>query len=167
MASGFNVIDFMDLSPVERCIVRLVLRETSMTYPELQDAIKTLPSDQQMDQATFNSALDHLTLSEWLISQAQNQQITYRVNTLQKMTNQGSGLLEGLDIEGGNKPGSFQLDLQTSSRPLTSTRGKRVLPTHIWDCLTEPSSDPVSEPPKRRASLFDKLIEDDDGGAKT
>ena len=35
MASGFNVVDFMDLPAVERCIVRLVLRETTMSYADL------------------------------------------------------------------------------------------------------------------------------------
>ena len=104
MASGFNVVDFMDLPPVERCIVRLILRETTMTYPELLDAVTTLPAEQQMDQPTFDSALDHLTLSEWLIRQSDDQQTTYRVNTLWKTASQNQGLLEDLDLEKLDEP---------------------------------------------------------------
>jgi len=162
MAGGFNVVDFMDLPPVERCIVRLVLRETSMTYPELQDAIKTLPPDQQMDQDSFDTALDHLTINEWLVTQTNNQQISYRVNTIQKTANQSQGLLEGLDLE-KNQPRPLRLNLDPADRPLANNR-KRALPNHIWDCLTEPAApatEPASEAPKRRTSLFDKFIDDD------
>jgi len=166
MASGFNVVDFMDLPPVERCIIRLVLRETTVTYPELVDAVMTLPVEQQMDQPTFEAALDHLTFSEWLIRQTYGQQTTYRVNTLQKMPAQRQGLLEGLDLEKIDAPSSLRLTVDTADHSLLGQRGKRVLPTHIWDCLTETGAEkPVSEAPKRRASLFDKFA-DGDGGSK-
>lgn len=162
MTSGFNVVDFMDLPAVERCIVRLVLREVTMTYPELQEAVTTLPPDQQMDQNSFESALDHLTVSQWLIRQPQEQQIAYRVNTLQKSASQNQGLLEGLDLENLDEPRSLQLNFETADYTLSTKRGKRNLPTHIWDCLTEPAADePVSEAPKRRTSLFDKFVDDD------
>jgi hypothetical protein len=166
MVSGFNVVDFMDLPPVERCLVRLILRETTMTYPELQQTVTTLPPDQQMDQTSFDSALNHLTFSQWLIRQTQEQQVTYRVNTLQKNATQNPGLLEGLDLEKMDEPRSPQLNLETADQTLAPKRSRRGLPTHIWDCLTESSADePVSQAPKRHANLFDKFV-DGDGDSK-
>jgi hypothetical protein len=167
MASGFNVVDFMDLPPVERCIVRLVLRETTMTYLELVSAVATLPDEQQMDRHTFDSALNHLTFNDWLVSQSYGLQTLYRVNTLQKSPTQRQGLLDGLDLEQLDEQQSPRLNLETADHPLTSNHGKRVLPTHIWDCLTESSADePVSDAPKRRASLFDKFANDEGGSKK-
>ena len=161
MASGFSVVDFMDLPAVERCIVRLILRETTMSYSELLDMVTTLPDDQEMDQSTFDSALNHLTRSDWLICQTYGQQTTYRVNTLWKTTGQKQGLLDGIDLETLEAP-SLRLNLETSDLALSANRGKRVLPSHIWDCLTKPVTDePVSEAPKRRSSIFDRFVDDE------
>ncbi len=166
MASGFNVVDFMDLPPVERCIVRLILREKTITYFELASAVATLPDDQQMDRHTFDSALSHLTFNNWLVSQSYGLQTLYRVNTMQKSPAQRQGLLDSLDLEQLDVQQSLQLDLESADHPITSNHGKRLLPNHIWDCLTDPeTSEPVNEAPKRRPSLFDKFI-DDDGGSK-
>jgi len=166
MASGFNVVDFMDLPPVERCIVRLVLRETKMTYLELADAVTTLPDDQQMDRPTFDSALSHLTFNEWLVSQNHGLQTIYRVNTLWKTPTQSQGLLDGLELDALNTP-QLRLNLDGSDRSLSANRGKRVLPNHIWDCLTEPvTEEPVNDAPKRRSSVFDQFMNDEGGSKK-
>ncbi len=166
MASGFNVVDFMDLPPVERCIVRLVLRESMMTYLELVDAVATLPADHQMDRQTFDSALNHLTFNDWLLSQRHGPQTVYRVNTLQKTPTQRQGLLDNLDLEPFETP-ELRLTLENTDQVAPTNRGKRVLPAHIWDCLTGSNTkEPVNEPPERRASLFDMFIDDDSGSTK-
>ncbi len=48
MDNGFNIVDFMDLPNFERCVVRLILRESEVTYPQLVEAITALPDFDHM-----------------------------------------------------------------------------------------------------------------------
>ncbi len=164
MASGFNVVDFMDLPGFERCIVRLVLRETAMTYPQLQEAITTLPPEQKMDQAHLDKALEHLTRSQWLLRQELGQQPSYRVNTSQRGS-RNRGLLDNLELESLDQSRSYKVDLEPAEQTLSVRRGgKRVLPAHIWDCLTDQAPEERSDhTPKRRTGMLNKLMDDDDG----
>ncbi len=147
MASGFNVVDFMDLQPLERCVVRLILREVTMSYPQLCEAITTLPADQQVDQLKLDSVLDHLTQNNWLVREYEHNLLSYRVNT-------------------GDQSRQTGLDLSELSRAddsLNLKRSKRNLPNHVWDCLTTdtPAETPAPPKPTRRASLFDKFVDDE------
>ncbi len=126
MTSGFNVIDFMELPAVQRCIVKLVLRESSMTYPQLSEAITTLPPDQVLNQGELDEALGHLMEERWLIRDGQ---ACYHVNTISRSKRFDEPQAEPAD------------DLQGLARG-----GKRKVPSHVWECLTDDPADP----PKRR-----------------
>ena len=91
--------------------------------------VATLPANQQMDQRTFDSALDHLTYNEWLIRQTNEHPASYRVNTLWKTTGQKQGLLEGLDLEKMEAP-ELRLNLETPDLTHSANRANASCP-HI------------------------------------
>lgn len=161
MSTGFNVIDFMDLPSTERCIVRLALRQTPISYPQLRDAI----SKQTLDDSKLDAALDHLTDTHWLVRQNRDQQTYYRVNPTEKTGSQNPDFWERLDLEAIPQPLAIKLqaDPDNCALPIERT-GKRRLPQQIWDCLCDP--EPTPEPKRssssnaRRTGLFDALIDD-------
>jgi hypothetical protein len=140
MDSGFNIVDFMDLPGFERCVVRLLLRETELTYPQLVEVVATLPEDQQMDQERLDAALDHLTASQWLAREGDGQQRRYRVSLNPRNGSHNRGMWDGLELESIDRHRSFQVDLEPAERMLSvRSGGKRALPAHVWDCLTDPA----------------------------
>lgn len=140
MDNGFNIVDFMDLPAFERCVVRLLLRETELTYAELVEAVGTLPDDQQMDQAQLDAALEHLTGSQWLVGEGEGHKRRYRVSLSQRNSVSNSGMWDGLELESIDQHGAFQVDLEPAAAMLSvRSGGKRALPKHVWDCLTDPA----------------------------
>jgi hypothetical protein len=171
MSGGFNVVDFMDLPPLERGIVRLVLRDITISHSRLSQIVS---SERRIDQASIDQALDHLTLMQWLICQGSGQQKFYRVNTRQRIgTNSAQCIWDDLDLDGISMTGTPQINLTGSDTTLAASDtliaksgGKRHLPSQIWDRLSDSSENTASETPRpaakpvRRASLFDKLGDD-------
>jgi hypothetical protein len=173
MSGGFNVVDFMDLPPLERGIVRLVLRDITISHARLSQVVTR---ERNLDQASLNEALDHLTLIQWLICQGNGQNKFYRVNTRQKLGNAGTLCIwDDLDFDGITVPGTPQISMGGEDASLTAadttltakSGGKRHLPQQIWDRLDTSANDAPKESPAakpaRRPSLFDKL--GDDGSA--
>ncbi len=161
MATGFNVVDYMELPPAERCLVRLVLRHISMSYPNICAEIELMPANQQMSQAELDAALEHLTRSNWLIPQQDEQPIIYRVNDSQRSTSQDRRLWDGIDLEAMDSASPYDVDLSSEeeSRPM-KRGGKRLLPHHIWDCLAEPQEQATAaRRPARRAGLLGAQFE--------
>ncbi len=162
MNTGFNVIDFMDLPPAERCIVRLALRQAPISYPQLRDAV----SEQKLDDGKLNAALDHLTDIHWLVRQVRDQQVFYRVSPGEKTGSQNSNFWDTLELETIPQPLSLNLQADPDNCALPVERsGKRRLPQQIWDCICDP--EPSTPEPQRDASsttrrtgLFDALIDD-------
>ena len=139
MDSGFNMVDFMDLPGFERCVVRLILRETELTYPQLVEAITTLPEEQQMECDRLDEALDHLTGSQWLVPEGDGQQRRYRV-AMHRRSSQNPGMWDNLELESVDRHRSYHVDLEPADRMLSvKSGGKRTLPVHVWECLTDPA----------------------------
>ncbi len=160
VSGGFNVVDFMSLPAIERSVVRLIMRHVNVTYPQLCEAVATLPIEKRIDQSRLNSALAHLIRTRWLIQQVDEQRVIYRVNTLGRPGSQNQDLWDSLDLENMPQPKSMPAPVAPINRGT-----KRVLPNKIWDSLIEPSDQneaPVAAKPARRTNLFDKLIDDDD-----
>lgn len=156
MDNGFNIVDFMDLPAFERCVVRLLLRETELTYAELVEAVGTLPGDQQMDQDQLDAALQHLTDSGWLVGEGEGQKRRYRVSLSQRNSVSNRGMWDGLELESIDRHGTFQVDLEPAAAMLSvRSGGKRALPRHVWDCLTDPAPEERSDATakKRTGSL--------------
>lgn len=135
MTHGFNVVDFMSLQPVERRIMRMVLREISMTYPDLRDAITT---SEMIDEEKLTATLDHLTRNQWLSQHTNDHQTHYRVNSLQRTSSQNDTFWNALELDSLDRAWSLQLQPQTRKNSVTTrSGGKRQLPDCIWDCLSE------------------------------
>ena len=138
MTSGFSVVDFMNLPPVERRIMRMVLRDAPVTYPQLRAAFATLPADQRPDEGKLNATLAQLTRDHWLVCQGSGQQTAYRMNGMRRTGTQNTSFWEKLELETIDQPYSLQFCPPTErpSRAITSG-GKRRLPSQLWDCLMD------------------------------
>lgn len=135
MAHGFNVVDFMNLQPVERRIMRMVLREISVSYPQLRDAITT---SELIDEPKLMATLDQLTQNQWLRQQYNGQHVHYRVNSLQRTSSQNENFWNALELDSLNQAWSPQLQVQPKrNNSMLRSGGKRQLPDCIWDCLSE------------------------------
>lgn len=135
MAHGFNVVDFMSLQPVERRIMRMVLREISMTYPQLRDAITTT---EMIDEVKLAATLDDLTRNQWLSQHTNDHQIHYRVSSLQRTSSQNDTFWNALELDSIDRAWTLQLQPQTRKNTMTPrSGGKRQLPDCIWDCLSD------------------------------
>ena len=132
MTHGFNVVDFMSLPPVERQIMRAVLREISMTYSQLRDAI---PTD-IIDEGKLTATLDHLTQNHWLSQHMNGQQTHYRVSSLQRTSSHNDTFWNNLELDSIDQVWSLQLQPRKNILSVRSG-GKRQLPQRIWDRLTE------------------------------
>jgi hypothetical protein len=90
---GITALDLAALPPALRKIMRLMLRQLQMTYPQLCEAIENLPEDENMKQADLDQALDALTQQSWLIRLGEGKRAIYKVNLRRKA---GSNLAQGI-----------------------------------------------------------------------
>jgi hypothetical protein len=110
MASGFGMVDFIDLPGFERCIVRLLLRETELSYRQLCQAVAEMPGDLRMDPMQLDTALDHLTRSQWLVCEGDAQDARYRISPLQPSSHDHS-FGDDRPLEGSDQQHSAQIEL--------------------------------------------------------
>lgn len=97
---GISAWDLAQLPARQRRVIRLILREVQMPYPELCRATAELPADQRLDQAELDEALTHLLEQAWLIRLGQDVLTTYRVNLRRKSSSRlASSIWERLDRE--------------------------------------------------------------------
>ncbi len=90
---GITALDLADLPPTLRKIMRLMLRELQLNYPQLLEAIASLPEEQRLAQKDLDEALDTLTTQSWLIRIGQSEKAIYKVNLRRKA---GSKLASGV-----------------------------------------------------------------------
>ncbi len=90
---GITALDLADLPPSLRKIMRLMLRELQLSYPQLLEAIAALPEDQRLSQKDLDEALDTLSSQGWLIRIGQGEKAIYKVNLRRKA---GSKLASGV-----------------------------------------------------------------------
>ena len=90
---GITALDLAALPPALRKIMRLMLRQLQMTYPQLCEAIENLPEDENMERADLDQALDALTQQSWLIRLGEGKHAIYKVNLRRKA---GSNLAQGI-----------------------------------------------------------------------
>jgi hypothetical protein len=91
--TGISTMDLANLPPVQRRIMRILLRELQMTYPDLRDRVAELPEKDRFSVPELDEALDTLSKQQWLIRLGEDQLITYKVNLKRKA---GSALAAGL-----------------------------------------------------------------------
>ena len=77
---GVSALDLIELPLVLRRVMRLLLREIKMSYPQLCEVVDALPEGQSVNRDDLQHALDELTDQYWLVRIGQGEKAIYRVN---------------------------------------------------------------------------------------
>ncbi|MBE2270511.1 MAG: hypothetical protein IAE80_19900 [Anaerolinea sp.] len=138
--AGCNLVDLMELSSAKRQIVRLILRETTVTDADLAVCVREL---QNISQAEAEALLAALTAEGWLVRLARGNETIYRVNLVRKSGEHNQAFWSRLGID--------QTEITGSADDRSMMRGgKRTLPGAIWDSLE-------SDQPFSRDTLIDAI----------
>ncbi len=81
---GISAIELADLPPNLRRIMRMMLRELAMKYPDIVKAVDALPEAQRIPRPDLDQALDMLVEQNWLARTGDGDMTTYRVNLRRK-----------------------------------------------------------------------------------
>ncbi len=81
---GISAIELADLPSNLRRIMRMMLRELAMKYPDIVKAIDALPEAQRLTRPELDQALDMLVEQNWLARAGEGDMMTYRVNLRRK-----------------------------------------------------------------------------------
>lgn len=92
-SGGITVLDLADLPPALRKIMKLMLRELQLNYPQLCQAMDEMPEDERLTYAELNEALRKLSEQAWLIQIGKGERAIYKVNLRRKT---GSALGESI-----------------------------------------------------------------------
>ncbi len=90
---GITALDLADLPPALRKIMRLMLRELQLSYPQLTETIAALPEAERLPVKDLDEALDVLTRQSWLLRIGQGEKAIYKVNLRRKA---GSTVANGI-----------------------------------------------------------------------
>lgn len=103
---GISVLDLADLPPALRKIMKLMLRQIRMNYPQLVAALEQLPQAEQMTHAELDETLERLSEQAWLIKVGQGEGAHYKVNLRRKAGSKlGETIWQRLDSRLKNNPG--------------------------------------------------------------
>jgi len=97
---GISAIEIADLPSPLRKIMRLMLREVELSYPDLREAVEAMPAKDRMSKPELDQALEVLTRQFWLIRRGEGERVTYQVNLRRKA---GSKLAAGVWSALGDK----------------------------------------------------------------
>lgn len=90
---GITALDLADLPPSLRKIMRLILRQIRMDYPQLCAAVDALPEPERLARADLDRSLETLTSQAWLTRLGEGAKAVYKVNLRAKS---GSSLAGGI-----------------------------------------------------------------------
>jgi hypothetical protein len=90
---GITALDLANLPPALRKIMRLMLRELELAYPQLTEANASLPDADRLPAGELDQALEVLTSQAWLVRIGQGDKAIYKVNLRRKA---GSALAGGI-----------------------------------------------------------------------
>ena len=109
---GITALDLADLPPTLRKIMRLMLRELQLSYPQLTETVAALPEAERLSGKELDEALDVLTTQGWLIRIGQGEKAIYKVNLRRKAGSKlASGVWNTLDEKlKGKLPGESTTD---------------------------------------------------------
>lgn len=172
MPEQISLLDLMDLPAPLRRIVRIVLREITMTYSQILGALDKLPDAQRLDRQTTDTALDELTQMRLLIRFFRNHEASYRVNLSHRQPRAADETLwQKADFAAIDRADQqWQPAFQAASAEGASDMGelvmrrggKRILPSAIWDSLDDKPKDPADtadgEKSAGRNNLRNKLF---------
>lgn len=87
-AGGISVLDLADLPPTLRKIMRLMLKQIRMDYPQLVEAVEQMPEGERLSRADLDEALKKLAQQAWLIQIGAGKRAVYKVNLRRKAGSQ-------------------------------------------------------------------------------
>ncbi len=90
---GITALDLADLTPALRKIMRLMLRQLQMNYPQLCDAMDKMAEAERLSRADLDQSLGMLTQQAWLTRLGEGPKAIYKVNLRPKA---GSTLASGI-----------------------------------------------------------------------
>lgn len=102
---GITALDLADLPPALRKIMRLMLRQLQLNYPQLCEAMEKLPEGERMSQSDLDDALRTLSQQAWLIQIGEGERAIYKVNLRRKAgSTLASGIWQSLDAKLKDNP---------------------------------------------------------------
>jgi len=104
---GITALDLADLPPALRKIMRLMLRQLQMNYPQLCEAMDQVPEGERLSRTDLDDALKTLSQQAWLIQIGAGERAVYKVNLRRKAgSTLASGIWQSLDDKLKNNPDS-------------------------------------------------------------
>ena len=102
---GITALDLAGLPPALRKIMRLMLRELQLNYPQLGEAMASMPEAERLSREDLDSALATLTEQFWLIRIGEGEKAIYKVNLKRKAgSTLAAGIWSSLDEKLKGKP---------------------------------------------------------------
>ncbi|MGZ6347555.1 MAG: hypothetical protein ACXWNC_08335 [Anaerolineales bacterium] len=102
---GITALDLAELPPALRKIMRLMLRELELNYPQLLETLRSLPDTERMQPKELDEALEVLTRQSWLIRIGEGKKAIYKVNLRRKTgSTLANGIWNTLDAKLKDKP---------------------------------------------------------------
>ncbi len=102
---GITALDLAELPTALRKIMRLMLRELQLNYPQLMEAIRTQPEAERLQPKELDEALEVLTRQSWLIRIGSGSKAIYKVNLRRKAgSTLAGGIWNTLDSKLKDKP---------------------------------------------------------------
>jgi hypothetical protein len=149
MSNGLSLLDLADLPAPWRIVLRLVMREVTMTYAALSSAVSALPDQERMDTAKLDEVLNTLCERDWLIREQANGITQYRANIARKT---GKTMAQNI----WSALGSAE---EVKAEEGVRRGGNRNLPNNIWNNLESSDKDSTETPrPRpRKTGLLDSF----------
>jgi hypothetical protein len=103
---GITPLDMVDLPPALRKIMRVMLRRVQMSYPELTEAMKSVPEKERLSSSELEEAIATLVEQSWLMKIGEGERAIYKVNLRRKSgSTLASGIWQALDSKLKEPPG--------------------------------------------------------------
>lgn len=161
MTTGFSLLDLMNVPPMLRRMMRLLLRHQHLAEEQLWTALRH--QDDNVDRASFGRALADLIRMGWLAERDENGQPAYRIILRHAEARlPEETIVSRIDLNSVDDSARYRTELGVlaSSQPVQAKEtpldgldsllqrgGKRTLPKSIWDKLDAPASPPAAPPP--------------------
>jgi hypothetical protein len=95
---GITPLDMVDLPPALRKIMRVMLRRVQMSYPDLVEAMKSVPEKERLSPDDLEKAIATLVEQSWLMKLGEGERAIYKVNLRRKSgSTLASGIWQALD----------------------------------------------------------------------
>jgi len=95
---GITPLDMVDLPPALRKIMRVMLRRVQMSYPDLLEAMKSVPEKERLSSDDLEKAIATLVEQSWLMKLGEGERAIYKVNLRRKSgSTLASGIWQALD----------------------------------------------------------------------